>query len=383
MMKVFVASRTITTTTVSQQTSRRHVLHDRRTAAAASQLSSPTHLPLRLRLQTPPPPPPPNGTARIVQQQQQHYRRRIGSSCADTHIDPRWGGVGGGDRFRCGSQQQPAVVVNTNQIRYNNNYYCYRYSKSIPYSTATTTTTTKDAAEAHNTTPTNTPTTTTTTIVLPHHEQIRLEHITRHDGSPRWHTDGTDTGSTTTTRQQSSSTTSTTTAETDATEEETCISILTLNRPQAANAMGYQMIRELQDCITHLESTLQYNNDNIGDKNPTATSTKNAAAAATTSFTTNNTVSSISSQPHKYPHPNISHKKSRCLIITSCSSTVFSAGADLKERAQMGNDLVQVRDYVTSVRDTFHRMASTIPIPIIAVIEGIAVGPHGGYTGGL
>jgi methylglutaconyl-CoA hydratase len=99
------------------------------------------------------------------------------------------------------------------------------------------------------------------------------------------------------------------------------ISILTLNRPAAANAIGYTMLHQLQGCIRELE------------------------------------------------HSNCT---SRCVIVTSCSDTIFSAGADLKERAQM-TCLTEVSDFVTLLRTTLDQF-SQLPIPTIAAIEGIAVG---------
>jgi methylglutaconyl-CoA hydratase len=99
------------------------------------------------------------------------------------------------------------------------------------------------------------------------------------------------------------------------------VSVMTLNRPKA-NAMGSVMLQQLQDCLTALE-----------DKN--------------------------------------SEQRSRCLVLTSSSPTVFSAGADLKERATMSPS--QAAAFVTQLRNTFHRI-SRLPIPVVASMEGVAVG---------
>lgn len=63
--------------------------------------------------------------------------------------------------------------------------------------------------------------------------------------------------------------------------------------------------------------------------------------------------------------------RARCLVITSSSPKVFSAGADLKERATM--TLEDAESFVTSLRTTMERI-SNLPIPTIAAIEGAAVG---------
>lgn len=64
-------------------------------------------------------------------------------------------------------------------------------------------------------------------------------------------------------------------------------------------------------------------------------------------------------------------EQTRCVIITSSSSKVFSAGADLKERAGMTLD--EAEHTVTGLRTTLQRLAS-LPMPTIAVVEGVAVG---------
>ncbi|KAL3926524.1 MAG: hypothetical protein SGARI_005580, partial [Bacillariaceae sp.] len=100
---------------------------------------------------------------------------------------------------------------------------------------------------------------------------------------------------------------------------ENFISQLTLNRPKA-NAMGKQFMHELSECLTTFES----------NKNST-----------------------------------------RCLILTSHSNRVFSAGADLKERATMSQE--EAADFVCLLRNTMERVAQ-LPMPVIAAVEGVAVG---------
>lgn len=97
------------------------------------------------------------------------------------------------------------------------------------------------------------------------------------------------------------------------------IHLLQLERTNAANAMNKQMLKELQQAIASIKQ-----------------------------------------------NPEI-----RCLILASASTKVFSAGADLKERKTL--TLSQTEAFVTSLRDTFEEVAN-LPIPVIAVIEGVALG---------
>jgi methylglutaconyl-CoA hydratase len=97
------------------------------------------------------------------------------------------------------------------------------------------------------------------------------------------------------------------------------VSILTLNRPKA-NAMGSVMLQQLEGTLEELE--------------------KNS-------------------------------RQTRCLVVTSSSRKVFSAGADLKERSTMTID--EAASFVTLLRNTVQRM-SELPMPVLASIEGVAVG---------
>ena len=95
------------------------------------------------------------------------------------------------------------------------------------------------------------------------------------------------------------------------------VSVLTMNRPKA-NAMGKNMLHELKEQLTLLEES-----------------------------------------------------PSRCLILTSFSERVFSAGADLKERKTMSP--AQAEAFVTDLRQTMERIHG-LPMPVIAAVEGAALG---------
>lgn len=103
------------------------------------------------------------------------------------------------------------------------------------------------------------------------------------------------------------------------TDPSSVVTTLTLSRPKA-NAMGYGMLQELCDCLTELEQP----------DNP-----------------------------------------SRCVVLTSFSNKVFSAGADLKERAKMSQS--EAAEFVTLLRNSMERLAK-LPIPVVASVEGVAVG---------
>jgi enoyl-CoA hydratase/carnithine racemase len=105
-------------------------------------------------------------------------------------------------------------------------------------------------------------------------------------------------------------------------DQRATIAQITLNRPKA-NAMGIEMIRMLRECLDQLED--------VDDT-------------------------------------------TRCVVLTSHSDKVFSAGADLKERATMNLD--EAEEFVSLLRGTMERVAG-LPIPVIAAVEGVAVG--GGF----
>ena len=92
---------------------------------------------------------------------------------------------------------------------------------------------------------------------------------------------------------------------------------MSLNRAQKANAMGKIMLSQLQEAIKVLNSD----------------SYKNMV---------------------------------KCVILTSQSEKVFSAGADLKERSKMTVEEASL--FVSSLRATFDDL-SNLPMPVIACVE--------------
>jgi methylglutaconyl-CoA hydratase len=95
--------------------------------------------------------------------------------------------------------------------------------------------------------------------------------------------------------------------------------MITLNRPEAANALSVQMLEELYDAIL----TCKYD------------------------------------------------RSVRCIVITGAGDKAFCAGADLKERA--GMDQVQVRKTVSLIRENINSL-ELLPQPIIAAVNGVAFG---------
>lgn len=61
----------------------------------------------------------------------------------------------------------------------------------------------------------------------------------------------------------------------------------------------------------------------------------------------------------------------RAVVVTAAGEKVFSAGADLKERAGMSPD--EVRAVVTQIRESIGAVAA-LPIPTVAAINGAALG---------
>lgn len=61
----------------------------------------------------------------------------------------------------------------------------------------------------------------------------------------------------------------------------------------------------------------------------------------------------------------------RCVIITGSGEKAFCAGADLKERKGLANH--EVEKAVSQIRDTFSKLEA-LPQPVIAAINGVAFG---------
>ncbi|MBM7700901.1 enoyl-CoA hydratase [Kurthia huakuii] len=102
-------------------------------------------------------------------------------------------------------------------------------------------------------------------------------------------------------------------------EVENHIATITLNRPEAANSMSLAMLHEYK---TALET--------------------------------------------------IAHDRTiRVVLLTGAGNSVFCAGADLKERQSM--DDIQTRQTVALIGDII-RQTEALPQPVIAVINGVAVG---------
>jgi len=64
----------------------------------------------------------------------------------------------------------------------------------------------------------------------------------------------------------------------------------------------------------------------------------------------------------------------RCVVVHSCTESVFCAGADLKERRAMGED--EVVAFVKRLRASFLAL-QRLPVPTIAAVGGVALG--GGF----
>ncbi|MEW5302382.1 MAG: hypothetical protein WDW36_005175 [Sanguina aurantia] len=97
------------------------------------------------------------------------------------------------------------------------------------------------------------------------------------------------------------------------------VSVLTLNRPSARNAIGKQMLQEVRECIANLRQ----------------------------------------------------EPSTRCVLVRSLASGVFCAGADLKERRAMS--VLETAEFVGCLRNTFTALRE-LPMPTIAVLEGLALG---------
>ncbi len=94
------------------------------------------------------------------------------------------------------------------------------------------------------------------------------------------------------------------------------VATITFNRPKKANAIGKEMLAQLRENVSMLS----------GEEG----------------------------------------KDIRCVVLTSCSDKVFSAGADLKERSEMSKE--EAASFVSSLRDCMDSL-STLPMPLIASVE--------------
>ncbi|GAX90082.1 enoyl-CoA hydratase [Effusibacillus lacus] len=97
------------------------------------------------------------------------------------------------------------------------------------------------------------------------------------------------------------------------------IAVVTLNRPEAANALSLQMLYELHEAIYEIKFD----------------------------------------------------RSVRCVIVTGAGEKAFCAGADLKERASM--DMTQVRKTVSLIRGNINDLEA-LPQPVIAAVNGVAFG---------
>ena len=97
------------------------------------------------------------------------------------------------------------------------------------------------------------------------------------------------------------------------------IVLLGLERPLAKNALGRQLVKEMEEAIATLKEDLSI----------------------------------------------------RVVVLHSLVPGVFCAGADLKERADMGQE--EATDFVQRLRTTF-RAVERLPMPTIAAIDGAALG---------
>lgn len=97
------------------------------------------------------------------------------------------------------------------------------------------------------------------------------------------------------------------------------IVLITLNRPEAANALSIKMLEQLRDAVAACKFD----------------------------------------------------RSVRCIVITGAGEKAFCAGADLKERA--GMDMNQVRRTVALIRETINELEA-LPQPVIAAVNGAAFG---------
>jgi enoyl-CoA hydratase/carnithine racemase len=97
------------------------------------------------------------------------------------------------------------------------------------------------------------------------------------------------------------------------------VSVVTLNRPEVMNSFNFAMLRELRDCMEKLHWD----------------------------------------------------REVRVVIITGAGEKAFCAGADLKERATLGED--QVRQFIYTIRNLF-TFIEFMNKPVIGAVNGVALG---------
>ncbi|GFR40227.1 hypothetical protein Agub_g795 [Astrephomene gubernaculifera] len=97
------------------------------------------------------------------------------------------------------------------------------------------------------------------------------------------------------------------------------VSVISLTRPGARNAIGRQLLRELWEAVELVRQ----------------------------------------------------ERTTRCVIVRSVVPGVFCSGADLKERATMSQS--EAAEFVSRIRRTFTELQD-LPMPTVAVVEGLALG---------
>ncbi|KXZ44325.1 hypothetical protein GPECTOR_69g418 [Gonium pectorale] len=97
------------------------------------------------------------------------------------------------------------------------------------------------------------------------------------------------------------------------------VSVISLSRPAARNAIGRQLLRELAEALDVVRQ----------------------------------------------------ERTTRCVLVRSTVPGVFCSGADLKERATMTQS--EASEFVSRIRRTFTELQD-LPMPTVAVVEGLALG---------
>ena len=97
------------------------------------------------------------------------------------------------------------------------------------------------------------------------------------------------------------------------------VAIITLNRPEVLNALNYQLVRELDEAITEMET-----DDGVGT-----------------------------------------------IVITGAGERAFSAGADIHENRELGGE---ARERITAARAKFTWHLATSTKPVIGAVNGLCYG---------